>query len=141
MRCAVLCSGSITIAPWVITTATSSVCVTSAIKTLLAVIGILLGGGNCPFYRGGPAARRLSQKSAGSWHPRGMAAGLTELFLEDRAPPHPPPAELEETLTRIVAAARPALPHLPYGERDFARHLSRKGTAGGCVTSAALPLS
>src|SRR5260370_34764607 len=136
MRCAVLCSGSITIAPWVIPPATSSVCVTSAIKTLLAVIGILLGGGNCPFYRGGPAARVLSKKSAGSWHPRGMAAGLTELSLEDRAPPHPPPAELEETLTRIVAAARTAWPHLAYGERDFARDLSRKVPAGGDVIAA-----
>src|SRR5260370_40993919 len=110
MRCAVLCSGSITIAPWVITTATSSVCVASAIKTLLADIGILLGGGNCPFYRGGPAARRLSQKSARSGPPSGMASGLTELFLEDRAPPHPPPAEPQETRTRIVAAGTPSRP-------------------------------
>src|SRR5712692_5066281 len=65
-----------------------------------------------------------------------MAAGLADLFLEERAPPHPPQAELEATLAGMVAAARVAWPHLAYGERDFARDLSRKVPAGGDVIAA-----
>jgi RNA polymerase sigma-70 factor, ECF subfamily len=65
-----------------------------------------------------------------------MGAGLAELFLEERAPPHPPRAEIEAILAGMVAAARTAWPHLAYGERDFARDLSRKVPAGGDVIAA-----
>ena len=47
--------------------------------------------------------------------------GLAELFLEGRAPPHPPLAELEAVLARLSAEGREPLPDLAYDERAFVR--------------------
>jgi RNA polymerase sigma-70 factor, ECF subfamily len=63
--------------------------------------------------------------------------GLAELFLEGRAPPHPPLDELEAALARLSAEGREAWPDLTYDERAFARDLSRKAPAADVLAGLA----
>ena len=63
--------------------------------------------------------------------------GLAKLFLEGRAPPHPPLAELEAVLARLSAEGREPLPDLAYDERAFVRDLSRRAPAGDALPALA----
>jgi len=64
-------------------------------------------------------------------------AGLAELFLEGRAPPHPPLDELEAALARLAREGREAWPDLAYDERAFARDLSPRARAGDALPALA----
>lgn len=64
-----------------------------------------------------------------------MEAGLAAVFVEGRAPPHPPLDQLEAVLGALAQAGREAWPALAYDERAFARDLSRRLGEGDAVAS------